>query len=86
MFKVVRDSSGGTAGTITTGADGTGSLGGLLRDNYTITETAAPDGYQLDTTPVTVTADELNNADKSVTKTVVNKRSRYFRFRCEDLE
>ena len=74
VFKVVRDSSGGTAGTITTGADGTGSLGGLLRDNYTITETAAPDGYQLDTTPVTVTADELNNADKSVTKTVVNKK------------
>ena len=50
------------------------SYGGLLRDNYTITETAAPDGYQLDTTPVTVTADELNNADKSVTKTVVNKK------------
>ena len=75
VFKVVRDSSGETVGTITTGEDGTGSLGGLLRDNYTITEITAPDGYDI-ADPVKVTADDLENEAKAKEVTVVDKESK----------
>ena len=75
VFKVVRDSSGETVGTITTGEDGTGSLGGLLRDNYTITEITAPDGYDI-ADPVKVTADDLKNEAKAKEVTVVDKESK----------
>ncbi len=72
VFSVVRDSSGETVGTITTGEDGTGSLGGLLRDNYTITETTAPDGYEK-ADPVKITAEQLKNDAKTAEITVVDK-------------
>ena len=72
IFSVVRDSSGETVGTITTGEDGTGSLGGLLRDNYTITETTAPDGYEK-ADPVKITAEQLKNDAKTAEITVVDK-------------
>ena len=75
VFSVVRDSSGETVGTITTGEDGAGSLGGLLRDNYTITETTAPDGYDI-ANPVKVTADDLKNEAKAKEVTVVDKESK----------
>ena len=72
VFSVVRDSSGETVGTITTDEDGTGSLGGLLRDNYTITETTAPDGYEK-ADPVKITAEQLKNDAKTAEITVVDK-------------
>ncbi|MBF1675028.1 MAG: Cna B-type domain-containing protein, partial [Scardovia wiggsiae] len=75
IFSVVRDSSGETVGTITTGEDGAGSLGGLLRDNYTITEITAPDGYDI-ADPVKVTADDLKNEAKAKEVTVVDKESK----------
>ena len=75
VFSVVRDSSGETVGTITTGEDGAGSLGGLLRDNYTITEITAPDGYDI-ADPVKVTADDLKNEAKAKEVTVVDKESK----------
>ncbi|MFD1061248.1 Cna B-type domain-containing protein [Scardovia wiggsiae] len=72
VFSVVRDSSGETVGTITTGEDGTGSLGGLLRDNYTVMETTAPDGYEK-ADPVRITAEQLKNDAKTAEITVVDK-------------
>ena len=61
-------------GTITTDASGNGHIGNLLRDDYTITEVTAPAGYQLDTTPIKVTADDLNNNAKAVVKNAVNTK------------
>lgn len=74
VFKVVRDRSKEVVGTITTDASGNGQIGNLLRDDYTITEVTAPAGYQLDTTPIKVTADDLNNNAKAVVKNAVNTK------------
>ena len=74
VFKVVRDRSKEVVGTITTDASGNGRIGNLLRDDYTITEVTAPAGYQLDTTPIKVTADDLNNNAKVVVKNAVNTK------------
>lgn len=46
VFDVVRDSTGERVQTVTTGADGTAQITGLLRDNYTLVETKEPEGYQ----------------------------------------
>ena len=64
VFSVVRVRSGKVVGTMTTNAAGEASIGGLLRDDYTITETQAPDGYDV-AGPVTVTADQMNNDDQT---------------------
>jgi len=48
---------GGFSTTLTTGADGTACVDGLVYGSYAVTETAAPTGYNLDDTsahPVTV--------------------------------
>lgn len=74
VFKVVRDRSKEVVGTITTDASGNGQIGNLLRDDYTITEVTAPAGYQLDTTPIKVTADDLNNNAKAAVKNAVNTK------------
>ncbi|GEM_PF-3947746 len=47
VFEVKRVPSGDVVGTITTGADGEGELGGLLKDSYAITEVTPPKGYEL---------------------------------------
>ena len=44
VFEVIRDSSHAKVGEITTDSNGNGSLGGLLKDNYTIREKKAPEG------------------------------------------
>ena len=72
IFSVVRDSTGAEVSTIITAADGTGSLGGLLRDAYTIHETTPPDGY-MPSADVHISADELNNDSKTATVTITNK-------------
>jgi uncharacterized surface anchored protein len=41
---------GGFSTTLTTGADGTACVGGLVFGSYSVTETAAPPGYQRDDT------------------------------------
>lgn len=46
VFDVIRDSTGERVQTVTTGTDGTAQITGLLRDNYTLVETKAPEGYQ----------------------------------------
>ncbi|MEY8434829.1 Cna B-type domain-containing protein [Streptococcus hyointestinalis] len=66
-FTVTRKSNGQVVGTLTTGADGTATLSGLLKDEYVITETKAPDGYTI-ADPVTAVADNS-------TVTITDKRS-----------
>ena len=73
VFSVVRDSSGAEVGTITTGADGAGSLGGLLRDAYTVRETTPPEGYTA-AADVHVSADDLNNDAKTATLTIADRK------------
>lgn len=46
VFDVIRDSTGERVQIMTTGADGTAQITGLLRVNYTLVETKAPEGYQ----------------------------------------
>ncbi len=71
-FTVTRDRSGETVGTMTTDANGAASLENLLRDDYTLTETEAPAGYQK-ADPVKVTADELNNEAKSYSVCITDR-------------
>lgn len=73
VFSVVRDSTGAEVGTITTGADGAGSLGGLLRDAYTVRETTPPEGYMA-AADVHVSADDLNNDAKTATVTIADRK------------
>lgn len=73
VFSVVRDSTGAEVGTITTAADGTGSLGGLLRDAYTVHETTPPEGYMA-AADVHVSADDLNNDAKTATVTIADRK------------
>ncbi|MDN6683857.1 MAG: Ig-like domain-containing protein [Bifidobacterium crudilactis] len=73
VFSVTRDATGAEVGKITTDANGNGELHGVLKTSYTLIETVAPDGYQLDATPIKVVAGDFTS-DHAVTKTVVNKR------------
>ncbi|MCC8136802.1 MAG: hypothetical protein LIO76_01835 [Clostridiales bacterium] len=65
------DRSGSFVAAKTTGTDGTATFSGLTWDTYTITETAAPTGYKLDSgnsCPVTINASTV-----STTQTVTFK-------------
>ena len=73
VFSVVRDSTGAEVGAITTAADGTGSLGGLLRDAYTVRETTPPEGYTA-AENVHVSTDDLNNDAKTATVTIADRK------------
>lgn len=71
VFKVC-DQSNQVVGTITTDSNGEARLDNLSYGTYTITETTAPSGYDLDTTVKTVTISETN---KVATLTVINTKS-----------
>ena len=55
-----------------TAADGKLIFTGLPLGTYKLTETAAPAGYVLDSTPITV---EVTNAGQTVSKTIANTRA-----------
>ena len=74
VFEVIRDSSGVKVGEITTDSNGNGSLGGLLKDKYTIKEKKAPEGYMLSTETVKVVPADFG-PDKSVTKIIKNSHA-----------
>ncbi len=71
-FEVIRNSTKAKVGEIITDEVGNGSLGGLLKDNYTLKEIEAPKGYILDATEIPVTPADFGT-DKTVLKTVKNK-------------
>ncbi|QCQ04518.1 Cna B-type domain-containing protein [Ligilactobacillus animalis] len=72
VFDVIRDSTGERVQTVTTGADGTAQITGLLRDNYTLVETKAPEGYQATDEQLKIKATEFVMG-APLLKHVVNK-------------
>lgn len=73
IFDIIRDRTGFSVGTITTDNDGSGSIDGLLKDNYTIKEVQAPEGYELLDEEIHITPNDFGE-DLSVLKIVVNKK------------
>ncbi|ASY54862.1 hypothetical protein N506_1p01 (plasmid) [Lactobacillus gasseri DSM 14869] len=63
VFSVIRKSTNGVVGTITTGPDGRGTIYGLLKDDYIIRETSAPSGYTL-AKDVIVSADSFDSREQ----------------------
>ena len=72
VFSVIRKSTNGVVGTITTGPDGRGTIYGLLKDDYIIRETSAPSGYTL-AKDVIVSADSFDS--KGATATITDKKA-----------
>ena len=70
-FKLT-DSTGKLIKEGDTAADGKLIFTGLPLGTYKLTETAAPAGYVLDSTPITV---EVTNAGQTVSKTIINTRA-----------
>ncbi|MCY7137987.1 SpaA isopeptide-forming pilin-related protein [Streptococcus gordonii] len=73
-FEVVRDSTGAVVGKLTTDADGNASVGELLRDNYTIREVTAPEGYDKSTEEIKIGSQDFGT-DKSVSRDIINKKT-----------
>ena len=72
VFSVIRKSTNGVVGTITTGPDGKGTIYGLLKDDYIIRETSTPSGYTL-AKDVIVSADSFDS--KGATATITDKKA-----------
>ena len=72
VFSVIRKSTNGVVGTITTGPDGRGTIYGLLKDDYIIRETSAPSGYTL-AKDVIVSADSFDS--RGATATITDKKA-----------
>lgn len=81
VFELHKDSAtGNVVATLTTGQDGKVSVDGLAAGIYYLVETNAPDGYQLDATPieVVITASTADNATADsliVSKTIDNTKT-----------
>ncbi|TCD54901.1 hypothetical protein EJ419_00445 [Alloscardovia theropitheci] len=63
-FTVTRDRSGEVVGTVTTDDNGEATINGLLRDDYTITETKAPEGYTV-AAPVKINGAQFDRSSLS---------------------
>lgn len=61
VYTVTRDRSQTVVGTLTTDADGEATVDGLLANDYTLTETTAPDGYEIGE-PLHVTYEQFQDA------------------------
>ena len=73
-FNVIRVATGAVVGKLTTDAKGEASIGGLLNTAYQLVETKAPEGYELDATPIDVKAEDFGTT-KTALKTVTNKKT-----------
>ena len=72
-FNVIRVATGAVVGKLTTNANGEASIGGLLNAAYQLVETKAPEGYELDATPIEVKAEDFGTT-KTALKKVTNKK------------
>ena len=72
-FNVIRVATGAVVGKLTTNAKGEASIGGLLNTAYQLVETKAPEGYELDATPIDVKTEDFGTT-KTALKTVTNKK------------
>lgn len=64
---------GDVVGTLTTGQDGTASIDGLAAGTYYLVETDAPEGYQLDATPIKVVITASTNDNATADSLIVSK-------------
>ncbi|KXT77589.1 SpaA isopeptide-forming pilin-related protein [Streptococcus sp. DD13] len=71
-FNVVRVATGEVVQTVTTDAQGLASVEGLLNADYQLVETKAPEGYELDATPIDIKPADFGTT-KIAQKTVTNK-------------
>ncbi len=72
-FKIIRDRNNNEMGSIVTDAEGKASIGKLLRDNYTIIETKAPEGYELSNEEIKIKPEDFGST-KEVFKEIINKK------------
>ena len=72
-FNVIRVATGAVVGKLTTNAKGEASIGGLLNTAYQLVETKAPEGYELDATPIDVKSEDFGTT-KTALKKVTNKK------------
>ena len=73
-FDVIRVRSNAKVGEITTGQGGIGEIGKLLRDEYRLVETEAPQGYQKLKDPITVNPADFDSNTKIAQKDIENKK------------
>lgn len=72
-FDVIRERNHQKVGELTTGADGSAEIGGLLLDDYHLVETIAPTGYSLLPNPIEVHIADFDRTTKTAMKSVVNQ-------------
>jgi len=72
-FKVTRDRNGQVIGEYETNANGEITIDKLLKDEYTIEEIKAPDGYKKSDEKIKVTPKDFGS-DKVYRKTITNKK------------
>ena len=75
VFRVTRDRNGAVVGDFTTDSTGKVTIPNLLKDNYTIKEIKAPDGYQLTGKEIRVKPENFNSS-KSYSLDISNKRQK----------
>ncbi|MDK6421138.1 Cna B-type domain-containing protein, partial [Aerococcus urinae] len=73
-FKLIRNRTGALIGEYETNQAGEIVIKNLLRDDYTLKESQAPVGYQLDPSPIAVGAEDFDNPEKSAIKSITNKK------------
>lgn len=72
-FQVIRKRNQAVVGTLTTDENGDASVGQLLKDDYIIKETKAPEGYEKSDEEIVVNYDDFG-ADLAVWKAIVNQK------------
>ncbi|MCY3060456.1 Cna B-type domain-containing protein [Aerococcus urinae] len=73
-FKLIRNRTGALIGEYETNQAGEIVIKNLLRDAYTLKESQAPIGYQLDPRPVAIGAEDFDNPQKLAIKSITNKK------------
>ncbi|KAA9298786.1 MULTISPECIES: Cna B-type domain-containing protein [Aerococcus] len=73
-FKLIRNRTGALIGEYETNQAGEIVIKNLLRDAYTLKESQAPVGYQLDPRPIAVGAKDFDNPENLAIKSITNKK------------